>query len=48
LTFNNKEDVKHYEPLKPMLLSVGPQHYVIPKKGEKIKEARVEMPKKLE
>jgi hypothetical protein len=47
INFNKKEDSKSFQPFKPAILSVGPQHFSIPKKGEKIKEPKVELPNKL-
>ena len=47
LTFNKKEDASRFQPVKPMILSVTPNHFNLPKKGEKIKPTQFELPKKL-
>jgi hypothetical protein len=47
INFNKKEDAKSFEPFKPAILTVTPNHFNLPKKGEKLKEPKVELPKKL-
>jgi hypothetical protein len=47
LTYNKKEDTARFVPFKPAVLSLTPNHFNLPKKGEKIKEPKVELPKKL-
>lgn len=48
VNYNKKEDRKNFEAAKPAILCLTPQHYSIPKKGEQLKEPKVELPKKLE
>lgn len=47
VTYNSKADRSHFKPFKPALLTLTPEHYHLPKKGEKLKEPKVELPKKL-
>ena len=47
LTYNKKEDAARFVPYKPAILSLTPNHFNLPKKGEKLKEPKVELPKRL-
>lgn len=45
LNYNKKEDTARFIAYKPAILSVTANHFSVPKKGEKLKEAKVDLPK---
>lgn len=47
ITYNNKTDRLHFQPSKPAVLTLTPDHFNLPKKGDKFKEPKVELPKRL-
>ena len=45
--FNQKEDAEKFVPSKPAILAITPKHFDLPKKNEKLKEPKIDLPKRL-
>jgi len=45
--FNKKEDSEKFVPNKAAILTLTPKHFDLPKKNDKVKDPKIELPKKL-